>query len=51
MHQFPPFFGRLERFKRTKSDAKMGKGAKSDAKMRAPGLSGCVDYEHPRRQA
>jgi len=34
MHQFPPFFGHLKRFRTTKSDAKMKKGAKSDAKMR-----------------
>jgi len=38
MHHFPSFFGRLKRFRRTKSDAKMEKGAKSDAKMRRGGL-------------
>jgi hypothetical protein len=33
MHQFPPFFGCLKRFRRAKSDAKMRIRAKSDAKM------------------
>src|SRR5215469_14772476 len=28
MHHFPPFFGRLKRFRRAKSDAKMRKGPK-----------------------
>jgi hypothetical protein len=51
MHQFPPFFGRLKRFRRAKSDAKMREGAKSDAKIPTPGLSGCGDYEHLRRLA
>jgi hypothetical protein len=33
MHHFPSFFGRLKRFRTTKSDAKMRNATKSDAKM------------------
>jgi len=40
MHHFPPFFGRLKRFRTTKSDAKMTKGAKTDAKMQRDGRPG-----------